>query len=203
MFSPLFARPPDSTFSADSGSHFGAHLRGPFSEPEPAEAESSCGSAQQAPFPEPEKGFHFGSKISSNQGINFGRCESGVCANFDAKVTLFWRRADWLESKVPDGRVPMWVNLDETAVNYSYHSAKGLVSSLAWQKNPSCSCRSVIAAAPSPILLCYRTLCGCSSTCHRCWSATKGGLRGLCLLSSMLQSLTRMDLSPSEFLEHH
>ena len=136
VFSPLFARPPDSTFSADSGSHFGAHLRGPFSEPEPAEAESSCGSAQQAPFPEPEKGFHFGSKISSNQGINFGRCESGVCANFDAKVTLFWRRADWLESKVPDGRVPMWVNLDETAVNYSYHSAKGLVSSLAWQKKP-------------------------------------------------------------------
>ena len=49
---------------------------------------------------------------------------------------MFWRHADWLESKVPDGRVPVWVNLDETAVNYSYHSAKGLVSSLAWRKKP-------------------------------------------------------------------
>lgn len=31
----------------------------------------------------------------------------------------------WLRSKVPAGKAPLLLNLDETSVAYSYHGAKG------------------------------------------------------------------------------
>lgn len=41
-------------------------------------------------------------------------------------MNLFWRHADWLEAAARhQGRLPVYINLDETNVAYSYHSARG------------------------------------------------------------------------------
>ena len=47
---------------------------------------------------------------------------------------LFWRHADWLQGKVPQSQVAVFINLDETAIRYSYYSAMGLVSLTLGQK---------------------------------------------------------------------
>ena len=41
------------------------------------------------------------------------------------KASLFWRWVNWLSSHVVEDKQPLFLNLDETSISYSYHGAKG------------------------------------------------------------------------------
>ena len=43
-------------------------------------------------------------------------------------MSLFWHHADWLTSRVATDRVPVYLNLDETSVAYSFYAARGWIS---------------------------------------------------------------------------
>ena len=90
------------------------------------------GSAQAACFRndlELRFGPHFEPPKS---GPSYGTHQQGSLHT--SEVGLFWRHADWLQGKVPESQVAVFINLDETAVHYSYYSAKGLVSLTLTQK---------------------------------------------------------------------
>lgn len=51
-----------------------------------------------------------------------------ACNVCPCKVEKFWQHADWLQSQVSASQTPLFLNLDETAVQYAYYSAKGWIA---------------------------------------------------------------------------
>jgi len=41
------------------------------------------------------------------------------------KARLFWRWVNWLKDRVEGGKQPVFLNLDETSISYSFHGAQG------------------------------------------------------------------------------